>query len=177
MITTEALLAAALIFILRVVNNAIATMRIILTNRGRKLLAAVLAFLESVIFAVVIAQVVSDLNNWLNLTAYAGGFAAGGWFGMWLEERFITSYRTVSVITHMRGHEIAEALRSAGYGVTETVGQGKDGEVLIVRTVVTAREVPKVAKIIRSINNNAFIELAELRAIRHGWIQGIGGKR
>ncbi len=177
MITTEALLAAAMIFALRVINNALATMRLVVVNRGRRLLATGIAFVESLIFAVVVAQVVNDLNNSLNLIAYAGGFAIGGWFGMWLEERFITSYRTVNVITHMRGREIAEALREAGYGVTESTGQGKDGEVLIVRTVVRARDVPKVAKIIRSFNDNAFIELAELRAIRRGWIQGIGGKR
>ncbi|NOG48308.1 MAG: hypothetical protein HND48_01825 [Chloroflexi bacterium] len=116
-ITVDMLLAAGAIFLLRVLNYAISTIRMVAITRGRRLLASGLAFIEAFLFAVVIASIVTDISsNVLNLIAYCLGAAAGGWVGMALESRFITSYMTVSIIPRVReaGHAIAVALRDGG---------------------------------------------------------------
>ena len=142
-LSLDALLLAAIIFGLRVFNNAIGTVRVVLITRDMRLWAAVLAFIEALTFAVVISSVVKDLNNFLNLTAYCLGFSIGGYVGMAIEARFITSYVTANVITKEKGREIAIALREHGYGVTETVGSGRDGEVQMLRSVIARREIPR----------------------------------
>jgi uncharacterized protein YebE (UPF0316 family) len=171
MLTIEGLLFAGLIFVLRVLNYAISTVRMVAISRQQRWLSASLAFLEAMIFAVVIANIVNDLDNLVNLMAYCLGAAAGGWVGMALESRFITSYMTVNIITSNKGHDIAMALRDKGYGVTETVGEGRDGPVTMLRSIVVSRDVPNVLKVSRAIDNSAFIAVEEARAIQRGWLR------
>src|SRR5262245_32249240 len=101
---------ATMLFALRVLNYAISTVRLVFIGRDWKFLASVLAFLEAFIFAVVMGQIVSDLTNITNLMAYCLGASAGSYVGMWLENRFIVSYSTLTVITHERGKDIIKAL-------------------------------------------------------------------
>jgi uncharacterized protein YebE (UPF0316 family) len=170
-LSPDVVLLAAVIFALRVFNNAIGTLRVVLITRDRRFWAAVLAFIEALTFAVVISSVVKDLNNFLNLMAYCLGFSVGGYVGMAIEARLITSYVTATIIAQDKDHQIAGALRSRGYGVTETTGTGRDGEVQMLRSVIARRDVPDVMNTVRSIHSGAFISLEEARTIEHGWIK------
>src|SRR5262245_12390356 len=104
--TSDALLLAFFIFVLRIVNSALGTVRVIVTVHQHRWLASLVAFVESLIFAVVFANVVNDLTNFLNLMAYCGGFALGNYLGMLIEQRYITSYMTATIIVHEKGREI-----------------------------------------------------------------------
>lgn len=168
--TTDAILLALLIFGLRVANNAMGTVRIVLINRGQRWLASGIGFVESLVFVFTITSVVNDFGNVLNLIAYCGGFSAGSFLGMAIERRFITSYMTVNVITHEHGHEIALALREAGYGATEHVGEGRDGQVTIIRSVCVNRNVPNMLEVVRSTHPEAFVSVEEARHIQRGHI-------
>lgn len=171
-VTMDALLLALLLFSLRVVNYAISTIRLVFIGRDMRFLSAVTAFLEALIFAVVMASVVTDLSNWLNLGAYCFGAAVGSYVGMWLEARFVISYSTVTIITPNHSQEIAQALRDAGYGVTITQGEGRDGAVTLIRSSAMNRDVPRLIKVARSISDTAFIDVEAARALSRGWIPG-----
>ena len=170
-LSLDALLLAGLIFCLRILNTGIGTIRLVLVTRQQRLLAAFLAFFEALLFAITISSVATDLNNIMNLLAYCGGFSIGNYVGMMIERRFITSYMTLNVVAADHGHEIATALRACGCGVTETLGEGKDGEVTMLRSVVMNREVPKMLEIIRSTHAEAFVAVEEARAVHRGWIR------
>jgi uncharacterized protein YebE (UPF0316 family) len=173
----EALLLAGLIFALRILNTGIGTVRLVIVTRQKRILAAVLAFFEALLFAITISSVAADLNNFLNLMAYCLGFSIGNYVGMAIERRFITSYMTVNVVASERGHELATALRAYGCGVTETVGEGKDGEVTLLRSVVLNREVPQILDIIRSTHAEAFVAIEEARAVHRGWVRAARGQQ
>lgn len=171
MLTLDALLFAALIFVLRVTNYAISTVRTVVTARQQRLVSASLAFIEALVFAVVIAKVVNDLDNVLNLFAYCLGASVGSYLGMILESRFIISYVSVNIITGENGHEIAVTLRDQGFGVTEHLGEGRDGIVTILRSVINKRDVQRVMKTARDVDPKAFISVEEARAIQSGWLR------
>lgn len=171
--TGEALSLALLIFILRVVNYAVGTMRLVVITRDQRLLAALLAALEALIFAVVIAGVINDLENVPNLVAYCAGAAVGSYMGMVLEARLVRSYMIINVFANVSGGEIAEALRSAGFGVTSTTGEGRTGAVTTLRSVIDKRDVKRMVSIIQSINPQAFIAAEEARGVSRGWL-GVG---
>ncbi|HEX2619553.1 MAG TPA: DUF5698 domain-containing protein [Phototrophicaceae bacterium] len=135
-ITLNGLLFAGLIFILRVLNYSISTIRTVAIARQERVTSSVLAFFEALLFAVVIANVVKDLTNFVNLMAYCLGAAAGGYVGMALEARFITSYLVLNIMAHDKGSELAQELRNRGFGVTVINGEGRDGEVTMLRCVV-----------------------------------------
>ncbi len=173
--TPDALLLAAIIFILRIVNSALGTVRVIVTVHQHRWLASALSFTEALIFAIVIANVVKDLSNFLNLMAYCGGFALGNYIGMVIESRYITSYMTATIIVQNKGHDLAAALRQHGYGVTETLGEGRDGMVTMLRSVLLQRDVPDMLKVVRHVHPEAFVSVEEARAIHKGWVRAARG--
>ncbi len=170
-LSSDALLLAAAIFFLRILNTGIGTVRLVIVTRQQRLFAAFLAFFEALLFAVTISSVATDLNNIMNLLAYCAGFSVGNYIGMAIERRFITSFMTVNVVCSEHGHEVAMALRAQGYGVTETVGEGRDGKVTMLRSVVLNREVPKLIVIIRATHADAFVAVEEARAVHRGWVR------
>ncbi|HLU09145.1 MAG TPA: DUF5698 domain-containing protein [Oceanobacillus sp.] len=173
MITEEALLEAGIIFFLRVLNNGIGTIRLISLSRQQRLLTITLGFFETLIFAVTISGVVTDLTNVLNLLAYCGGFSVGTYLGMLIEARFITSFMSVNVISATHGHDIAVALREHGFGVTETVGEGLNGKVIMLHSVVNRRDMPRVVQTINAKHPEAFVSIGEARSVHHGWVRGV----
>lgn len=171
MILDGSLVLTLLIFGLRVLNNAIGTVRLISLSYGRRALAFVLAFIESSIFAFTASQVLTDFDNIPNLIAYSLGFAVGGYVGMVIEGRYVTGYMSVNVITVNGGHEIATLLREHNYGVTETLGTGGSGTVTMLKCVVLRQQVGDVVNKVRSVNPQAFITVEEARAVHRGWLR------
>ncbi|MBN8637735.1 MAG: DUF2179 domain-containing protein [Anaerolineae bacterium] len=172
-LSPDAILFAILLILLRILNTGIGTVRLILVTRQQKVLASLLAIVEALLFALSIGSVANDLNNVLNLAAYCGGFAIGNYIGMIIERRFITSYMTVNIITPQRGHEIALALRQHGYGVTETLGEGHQGAVTMLRSVVLNRDVPKVLQVVGEMQEDAFVAVEEARSVYRGWLRSV----
>ncbi|GAB4514202.1 MAG: hypothetical protein OHK0046_15980 [Anaerolineae bacterium] len=174
--TLEAVLAAVLIFVLRVINYAIGTLRMVAIARNRRLLSSVLAALEALIFAVVIANIVNDLDNIVNMVAYCAGASGGNYVGLVLEARLVKSFAIVNIFTSRMGHDIAVALREAGYGVTEQIGEGRDGTVVTLRSVINKREVSRMTRIVHSVNQEAFVAVEEARSVQRGWLGTGHGK-
>ena len=167
----EILLGVLAIFALRIFGVAISTLRMLIMIQGRRLWSVVMGFFESLVFAVAIGSVVTQLDNVWNLMAYCGGFAVGTYVGMLLEARFITTFVTVSITSPHMGHQIAEAVREAGFGATESWGQGAEGLVGMVRAVVQRRDVPQVIECVNAIDEKAFVTLDETRAVSHGYLR------
>ena len=167
----DTILMAGGIFLLRVVGNMLTTVRLVLMVRGQKLSSAFLSVIETLIFAVALGSVVTNLNNIWNLGAYSIGFAVGGYLGMTLEQRLIQRFVSVQIISPHHSHEIAVAVRQAGFGATESYGQGAEGQVGAVTAVVKHRDVNKVTKVVQAVDPKAFVMLEELRGISHGYFR------
>lgn len=168
----DPLLLPLLIFILRVLNNAVGTVRVVVMTSGNRVFGFALASLESLLFAYTAGTVLIDLNNILNVGAYVIGFAVGGYVGLYIEQRFLNIYNIVDVIAdEVTAHQMATTLREAGHGVTEVHGEGARGHVLQLRVVAHHTDVKNVIEIARNIKPNCFITVEESRFIRGGWIR------
>jgi uncharacterized protein YebE (UPF0316 family) len=167
----QILLGALAIFGLRIFGVAISTVRMLIMVQGRRLWTVALGFLESLVFAVAIGSVVTQLDNLWNMLAYCGGFAIGTYIGMMLETRLITNFLTVNIVSAHEAHRIAEVVREAGFGATEGWGQGAEGLVGSVRVVVQRRDVRLVVDVVSRVDPGAFITLDETRAVSHGFIR------
>jgi uncharacterized protein YebE (UPF0316 family) len=165
-------IAPIIIFILRVMNNAIGTIRLIAMTRGHTGWGFLLASIESLMFAYTAGIVLVELDNLPNLTAYVLGFATGGYVGMLIEYRFHHTFNTVTVIMEtVLAHQVAAVLREGGHGVTETHGEGARGEVSILRIVVEHKLLKDVLHSIRDIKPDAFVTVEQAQQIHYGWLR------
>ncbi len=80
------LLAALAIFLLRIIDVSLGTLRITMLVRGHRGFAGLLGFFESLIWLLAAAQVLSDLDSPVKFLAYAGGYAAGTVLGTTIEK-------------------------------------------------------------------------------------------
>lgn len=175
--SAETIGLALIILALRIVNNALGTIRLVMVSRGQRWPAAIIGFLEALIFAVTVSSVVTDLSNVILLFSYCLGFALGGYVGMALESRLVTSYMSVNIFTHNEEAQLAEKLRAQGYGVTKMLGEGRDGTVTVLRSIITHRDVRKLMSLVREIDPHAFVLVEETRSVLRGWIQTERGHR
>lgn len=167
----DLILGAVFIFAMRICDVSLGTMRLIFLTRGQKYHAAALGFVEVTIFLIAISEVIRGVGtNWLYIFAYSAGFAAGNIIGVMLEERIAMGYSLVRIFTHKHGFEMAEALRNADFGATEIFGQGRDGTVYIVETVVRRKDLPFVQKLARDMDAKAFLVIDEARSLFQGYL-------
>ena len=76
------------IFFARVADVGLGTIRVQFIVRRKKLPAAMIGFVEVLIFILIVSRVIRDIQHWPYVLAYAGGFAAGTLLGMYLSEKF-----------------------------------------------------------------------------------------
>ncbi len=168
-LTTQALLGAGLIFLLRVSDMTLDTLRVLVVMRGRKGIAWILGFFQAAIFVLAISSVLSNLHNLLNVIGYASGFATGNVVGMLIEERLAIGHTLINIVSSRRGSAIAEHLRDQGYAVTEVSARGRDGMVSLLNANVLRKNVDRVRKIVNEVDPDAFITAEDVRPIRRGF--------
>ncbi len=158
-----------LIFFIRVTDMSLDTMRVLFVVRGRRAQAWVVGFLQSALWVIAVASVLSHLDNLFNVLAYAAGFATGNVVGMQIEERLAIGHSHLRVISPQRGEAVAAAVRAAGYAVTELSGRGKDGTVSILTTSVRRRDIDPVRSEVLQADPDAFMTLSDVRPLHRGF--------
>ncbi|PKO00189.1 MAG: DUF2179 domain-containing protein [Chloroflexi bacterium HGW-Chloroflexi-4] len=165
----HAWLFALLIFVLRVGDMALDTIRVLFVVRGKKLLVWILGLFQSLIFVIAISSVLSELDNILNIIGYATGFATGNLIGMLIENRLAIGHVLVNIISSNRGTFIAERLRASGYAVTEIAGRGMNGTVFELHASVLRKDVSQVETIVLESDPQAFVTAEDVRPVRRGF--------
>ena len=90
-----------LIFASRICDVTLGTIRHVFVARGIKNIAPVLGFFEVLIWIVVVKQVMSGANNWACYIAWAGGFAAGNFIGLFIEEKLLFFFQVFYIRLHI----------------------------------------------------------------------------
>ena len=153
----ELIFSAAIIFLLRLADQSLGTMRALLVAKNKPIYAALIGLVESAIWIVAISQVIKDIDDPLLIGAYAAGFAAGTILGSYIERIVGLGNVVVRVFSSEKSPSVAENLREEGYGVTIIDGQGKDGPVKIYLCIIPRRKLKSVLNMIEKINPNAYI--------------------
>ena len=157
-----------LIFLARICDVSLGTIRVIFVSRGYRHLAPVLGFFEISIWLFAIGQIMRDINDISIYLAYAAGFATGTFVGITLEERISLGTVLVRVITKPDCTDLIGALKAAGYGLTTHSADGAQGPVTIVFTVVNRKELSRVVGIIKEFNPHAFYSVEDVRHASEG---------
>ena len=165
-----------LIFLSRIMDQSIGTMRLIFVSKGYRVIAPVLGFFEVIIWLLAVTQVLKHLTNPMSYIAYGAGFAMGNYLGIRLEEKISIGTVLIRIIPKKDTSDLVQHLREIGLGVTSVDAQGARGPVNIVFTILKRKNIPRVIEVINQYNPQAFYTIEEVKAVKEGYF-GIQQKR
>ena len=157
-----------LIFLARICDVSIGTMRIIFVSKGKKYIAPILGFFEVLIWIIAISKIMQNLDNYINYIAYAAGFAAGNYIGMIIEEKLAMGIQMIRVFIHENGPALVQSLNSNGFGATSVEAHGAKDRVYLIYTIVNRNELEKALKIIDAFNPKAFYTIEDIKSVSEG---------
>jgi uncharacterized protein YebE (UPF0316 family) len=167
MIETNVLVTGVIIFIARVCDVSIGTLRTIITVQGRTVIAFFLALFEITIWILVASKVINQIHDQPILVVfYAFGFATGNVVGILVERKLALGIIILKVITRTAGKEISESLREKGQAVTVFIGEGLKGPVTELYIACRRRDLPWILPEVQSFDQNAFYIIEQARDMR-----------
>ena len=176
------LLWAGIIFFSRVVDVGLGTMRVQLIVRRRKYLAALIGFVEILIYILIVSRVISDIGEWegwislIPVLAYCGGFAVGTLVGILLSERMSRGVIEVTVIAQDPAVQVEAAVREAGFALTRYEGVGREGPVDVLSVICGTHDLHRLVQVVTQADPKAFVYTQELAGLRGGYVYGVKSK-
>lgn len=157
-----------LIFLARITDVSINTIRIIYVLGGRRVTATVLGFFESFIWLMAIRQIFEHLDNWICYVAYPGGFAMGILVGMMIEERIAYGKVIVRIITRKDVTELIAFLNQNQFRYTKVNAEGPDGQESLVFTVLQRERLEDLLGQMKAILPTAFYTVEKVNRAAEG---------
>jgi uncharacterized protein YebE (UPF0316 family) len=154
-----------LIFLARLTDVSLGTMRIIFISRGVKYIAPLIGFVEINIWLLAIGQIMQNLDNIVCSFAYAGGFAIGNLVGIMIEEKLSIGLVLLRLITRHDNKELIDYLKSQNYGVTTHDAEGVKGPVKIIFAVIRRKDLHCVVDHINQIHPHTFYSVEDVRSV------------
>ena len=156
---------------LRLIDVSIGALRITYLVRGKRLLAGVLGFFESLVWVVAAGLVLTNLDEWYKVIAFAGGFGLGTALGGTLDRWIASGQVLVRVMAPIDSPQAAETLRQQGFSVTVLNAEGRDGAVRLTLIAIRRKRLPEVLKLIRGVNDRAYVTVDDVEAERVGMMR------
>ena len=154
-----------LIFLSRIGDVTIDTIRIILISKGNRIIVPLLGFFEVLIWIFAITRIFEHLDNWLCYVAYAAGFATGNFVGIVVEEKLAIGNELIRIITSRDASDLIGILREKGYGITSLNAQGSKGDVGIIYCIIKRSDLKDFIAFMKEYNPNAFYTIEDIRMV------------
>ncbi len=143
-----------LIFISKVIENGIATLRLIFVANGKKIIGAILQFTAALIWVLSTGIVVTNItNDPIKIIFFALGSLVGSYVGSIIEEKIALGDILINCIT--KNYDLINELEKNGYTIY-TLKNGNNTKFILL-FVIQRKNRENVLKIIKSYDNNALI--------------------
>ncbi len=174
----SALVMVSIIFAVNIVYVSLFTIRMILTLKGKRYIAAGVSLIEVVVYIIGLGLVLENLDQIQNIIAYALGYGIGVIVGSIIEEKLALGYITVNVVSSNPDIDFTRQLREKGYGVTSWFSYGMDGDRLSMEILTPRKYELMLYEVIRNIDPRAFIIAYEPKHIQGGfWVKQVRTRR
>ncbi|MGE5456425.1 MAG: DUF2179 domain-containing protein [Ignavibacteriales bacterium] len=160
-----------LIFLSKVFENALGTLRLIVVSNGKKELGAILQGAIGLVWVITTGVVVIDITkDPFKIIAFAVGSAVGSYLGSIIEQKMaLGSNMVTAIVDNTLGSNIASKIRSEGFAVTVLDGKGMDKDRNVLMIVVVRKKRHYVVDIIKAIDKEAMIVSEVARPILGGY--------
>ena len=139
----ELLFLCIKIFVARIIDVTLATLRTVYSVKGKTILAGLIGFIEATIWFIVVKEALNtDIQSPFIVMSYAGGFATGSILGTFVSKKFVNTLIKVEVITTKATKENIDKIR-----------------------------LEDLKRILRHIDKDAFIVVNESKIVQNGFIK------
>ncbi len=157
-----------IIFAARIIDVSLGTTRIIMVSKGHKQLAMIIGFFEVILWLVVAGQVLQSVDNIVYILAYAGGFAAGSYIGITLDEKMAMGKISVRMITSKDPAPFLELLTENGFGYTYFDAKGSRGPAYLVYSIMHRKKYKEYEILAKQFDPKSFVAVEDTKAVREG---------
>ena len=161
-----------LIFFAKLMEVAIATVRMVLTAKGNRIAASVLAAAEVTIWIIVTSTVLLGLrDDPLRAVAFGLAFVVGIFLGIVIEDKLALGLAQIEVIAGLDvAKELVAKLRARSYGVTTFSCEGFEGKKESIVLKMHRKDIPVTMKLLREYDN-LFVTVTDIRKLSRGIIE------
>lgn len=157
-----------LIFLARMSDVTLATLRNIFISKGFKHIVPLVGFFEVLIWLLAARQVFGNLGNPACFIAWAAGFSTGTYIGMRIDEYLALGMQMVRIITNQNPEELVKELSEKHHGVTIVDGHGALGSVKLIFTVVKRKKMKEIIDAINRHLPDSFYSIEDVRSSHSG---------
>lgn len=159
------------IFLVRILDVSLGTIRTVVTVRGKNFIASLIGFIEILVWFLVAKEAINteESSIWIAIS-YALGFATGTYIGGLISAKVIKTNLTLQVISS-KADELIKTLRSKNYAVTVLDIKGMNdntNKMLILE--IEASKLSDFRNITRQIDNKAFVIVNETKYVFNGYL-------
>lgn len=162
------------IFLARIVDVSLGTIRTVLVVKGKNITPAIVAFFEVLIWFVVAREALNtDLNSILIPIFYALGYATGTYIGTFITSKVVDGLIGVQVITKSTNNKMLKEMRNQGFGVSVVdLKKNNDNhkkDMLIIE--LNKKRLKELTHIIRTNDPDAFVIINETKYVQNGLLK------
>lgn len=157
-----------LIFISRLGDVTLATLRHIFISKGLKRIVPFIGFFEVLIWLVAIRQVFNNLNNIPCFIAWAAGFSMGTYVGIMIEEKIALGMQLIRIITNADHTRLTEEFKKINQGFTIVDGEGSQGPVKLIFLQFRRKNKAEVINLIHTYLPDTFYSVEDVRNSQMG---------
>ncbi len=152
-----------IVFVARIIDTSLSTVKTVLIVRNSSLLATLMAFCEVLVWFLIVREALAtEANPILIALSYASGYACGVLVGMYITDRFIESNVSVNIVVK-QSRKIVNALIDHNFAISVSKIKGKDliSNKYMIFVATTNRRVKDLKKIVTDIDSHAFIVVSD----------------
>lgn len=162
----EVFLTGMAVFVARIFDVSIGTIRTIVTVQGRTVISFILAVFEVTVWITVVSTVIHQVAEIPVLVIfYSLGYATGNVVGILVERRLAFGMIILKVFSVHHGRELAQTFRRLGQPVTTFQGEGMRGSVLELYLACRRRDLKWMVPKIMELDSEAFYVVEQARDV------------
>ena len=155
------------IFVCKIIENMIATLRIIIINNNKKILGALLQFANTMIWLLGTSLVIVNINeDVFKIIVFALGSAVGSYLGSKIEEKLALGTNLIICISK---YNLSDEIRKNDYAITTIKGEGISNKIFTHLIITPRYKVSNLIYIIKKIDKDAVIAKERTALINGGY--------
>ena len=165
----ELFLLCVKVFFARIIDVCLGAFRTVNIVRGNRVIAAVIAFIEVLIWYSIAREVLTPKNISIFIPlSYASGYATGTFLGTFLSGYLIKGYLTIHVISNKISKKDIEEIKDEGFGVSSL--NTIDNKILLI-IEINKKRLDKLRELIKDLDGDAFMIINETKYVNNGFIK------